>query len=104
MKKIIAVFSLVAFLAVGAFALNSISSDLISLDSKVDKVLVDKDPVKDGDKKDKKSSKTKTTAKDSNSKSGDCSGYTKESCSDKKTDCSKAAKTSCCSGSKPDKK
>ena len=73
MKKLIAVFSLMAFLTVGALALNSISSELIALDSKADKVMVDQDPVKDGDNKDKKSSKTKTNAKKSSTKTDDCS-------------------------------
>jgi len=98
MKKLFVGLALVAFLLAGAVSIDSAKANPFSLDVKIDKVQVDKDPTKDNDKDKKKDSKatSKTTSSSKDSKS-------KEACSDKKTSCSDK-KTSCCSKSNPDKK
>lgn len=98
MKKLLVGLTLVAFLMAGAVSMNTVQANPFSLDVKIDKVQVDKDPTKDNDKDKKKESKTTTKTTKSSKKSS-----SKEACSDKKTSCPEQ-KTSCCSKSNPDKK
>jgi len=99
MKKLLVGLTLVAFLIAGAVSVNSVKANPFSLDVKIDKVQVDKDPTKDNDKDKKKDSKATSKTTSSSKKSS-----SKEACSDKKTTSCSGQKTSCCSKSKPDKK
>jgi hypothetical protein len=102
MKKIFAGLTLMAFLVAGLISTNVASASVLSLDSQIDKVMVDKEPTKDNDKdkkKETKSSDKSTSKSDSKSTKSDCSS--KKDCGPK-TSCS-GPKTS--SNSKtPDKK
>ncbi len=100
MKKLILTLGLLCFIFFGAFAIQNISTSTFGVD--IENIDLDKDPVKDGDKKAKETNKdSKTTSIDA----GD------EECAPKDAKAGCASKSSCCSskgksGAKvcPDKK
>lgn len=112
MKKLFVSIFLATFIFAGIVSINTVQAQTSSSDLKIEKTQYDKDPVKDGDKKVKKETKTSQ----STTRAGDCNHELKADCSPKadcssktynksaKAACGTSTKRSCCSKSSPGKK